>query len=68
MISAKFLWDMYFWEETTNWCKKFKFWNFWERPLYEVSEYAFNCFTSSGKILNSLEIAEVIPIHRKDDK
>ena len=20
--------------------KKFKFWNFWERPLYEIWEYA----------------------------
>ena len=25
-----------------NRCKKFKFWNFWERPLFEIWEYAFN--------------------------
>ena len=31
---------MYFLEESYK-CKKFKFWNFWERPLYEISEYSF---------------------------
>ena len=24
-----------------NRCKKFKFWNFWEHPLFEIWEYAF---------------------------
>ena len=27
--------------KATNRCKKFKFWNLWECPLYEISEYAF---------------------------
>ena len=26
--------------------QKFKFWHFWERPLFEISEYAFNAFCS----------------------
>ena len=25
----------------TKICKKFKFWNFWERPLFNIREYAF---------------------------
>ena len=42
MISAKFLWgNVLSWRKATNRFKKFKFWNFWERPLYEISEYAF---------------------------
>ena len=32
---------MYFWRKATNRCRKFKFWHFWERPLYGISEYAF---------------------------
>ena len=30
------------WGTATNRCKKFKFWNFWECPLHEIWEYAFN--------------------------
>ena len=50
MISAKFLWgNVFFGGKLQIDAKKFKFWNFWEHPLYEISEYAFkwgfeNCF------------------------
>ena len=44
MISAQFLWGNVFLKEELliNRCKKFKFWHFWERPLFEIWEYAFN--------------------------
>ena len=29
-------------EESYKWGKKIKIWNFWEHPLYEIWEYAFN--------------------------
>ena len=45
MISAKFLWGYVFLGAKQQIdAKKFKFWNFWESSLYEVSEYAFNQF------------------------
>ena len=34
----------------TNGCKKFKFWNFWERPIFEIWEYAFN-LTGARKVV-----------------
>ena len=30
-----------FWRKATNTFEKFKFWKFWEHPLYEISEYFF---------------------------
>ena len=30
-----------FGRKATNRCKQFQFWYFWERPLYEINEYAF---------------------------
>ena len=42
MMSAWFLWWVCYFEITTNRCNKFKLWKFWEHPLYEISEYAFN--------------------------
>ena len=40
MISALFLWGNVSWRRVTNRSQKFKFWNFWERTLYEIWEYA----------------------------
>ena len=31
---------MCFLQESYKWMEKFKFWNFWECPLYEIWEYA----------------------------
>ena len=43
MISAKFLWgNVLLGEKQTSRWKKNQFENFWERPLSEISEYAFN--------------------------
>ena len=47
-----------FWRKATNRCKKFKFWNFWERPLYEISEYAFKCFNTVWTVFNCLKIIQ----------
>ena len=33
---------MYFLKECYKWMQTNKFWIFWERPLYEISEYSFN--------------------------
>ena len=38
---------------TTNGCKKFKFWNFWEHPFYEIWEYAFKLQKQASKELYS---------------
>ena len=43
-----------FWRSATNGCKKFKLKFFWERPLYEIWEYAFNvCFSGKNMITAS---------------
>ena len=42
MISAQFLWKSVPLRRATKICKKFKFWQFWERPLFNIREYAFN--------------------------
>ena len=36
-----------FWRKAWNRCTKFKFWNFLERPLYEISEHGFNYILKS---------------------
>ena len=33
--------EMFFLKESYNRCRKFKFWHFWEHPVYEIWEYAF---------------------------
>ena len=49
MISAQFFWGNVFLREERM-QKKFKFWNFWERPLFEIWEYAFNDLTHATLI------------------
>ena len=34
---------VYFLEEGYEICKKFQLWTFWERPLFNIREYAFKC-------------------------
>ena len=36
------------WRIATNTCKTFKSWNFWERPIYEIWEHAFNLGCGMG--------------------
>ena len=45
MISTQFLWGIVFLRgDLRKYAKKFKFWKFWERPLFNISEYAWTEF------------------------
>ena len=52
MISAQFLRECVFKGRAIidGLCKKFKFWDFWEQPLFEIWEYAL----SNAKVLLKL--------------
>ena len=47
------------------WYKKFTFWIFWERPLYEISKYAFNqyefvCLSVSLSFQNDVHYLKIV--------
>ena len=57
-----------FWRKATNRCKKFKFWHFWECPLYEISEYAFKFAMGYEQNISFFVIQKSSEVWKKVDK